>query len=50
LPGWGTLGTVHIGTRAGALVRNNHTGVYCQANAGVLRALNQRAVEVALEA
>jgi len=44
LPGWEVLGTVSRGgIDTGALVRNQRTGIYCQANAGSLRSLSQRA-------
>ena len=49
LPGWEVIGTVSRGGGdTGALVRNNRTGLYAQANAGVIRTLDQRKVEAAL--
>lgn len=48
LPGWKVIGTVADADGTGALVLNLGTGIYCRANAGVLRALPQRKVEVAL--
>ncbi len=50
LPGWEVIGTVTDAHGTGALVRNSATGIYCQANAGVLRSLPQRKVEAALNA
>jgi len=49
-PGWQTMGTVSTEEGTGALVRNIHTGIYCQANAGGLRSLPQRKVLAALAA
>lgn len=48
LPGWEVMGTISTAEGTGALVRNQRTGVYCQANAGVLRSLPQRKVVAAL--
>lgn len=46
---WEIVGVVTIGAgESGALVRNKHTGVYCMANAGVIRSLPQRKVIAAL--
>lgn len=50
LPGWDPKGTVTTAHGEGALVRNQRTGMYCQANAGVLRSLPQRKVKAALAA
>lgn len=41
LPGWKLVGTVTHQGLTGALVRNDQTGIYCQANAGELRTLPQ---------
>lgn len=47
--GWETVGTVMQGEHdAGALVRNAQTGIYAQANANVLRSLDQRKIKAAL--
>lgn len=50
LPGWDVLGTVTRGADTGALIRNGHTGIYAMANAGVIRSLDQRKAEAALNA
>lgn len=50
LPRWELVGTVTDADGTGALVRNLHTGVYCRANAGVLRSLPQVKVLAALDA
>lgn len=50
LPGWDVLGTVTDADGTGALVRNQHTGIYCRANAGALRSLPQSKVQAALDA
>ena len=50
LPGWEVMGTVEDADGIGALVRNQHTGVYCRANAGAIRSLPQRKVEAAMAA
>jgi len=50
LPGWEMLGTVQRGDyEIGALARSR-AGVYCQINAGAVRALDQRKVAAALAA
>lgn len=49
LPGWDVIGVVSTAERTGALVRNQRTGVYCMANAGVLSSLPQRKVAAALK-
>ncbi len=49
LPGWDAIGTITDAEGTGALLRNKHTGIYCRANAGVLRSLPQRKVETALD-
>lgn len=50
LPGWEMAGTVTRGdSDVGALVRNLATGNYAQANAGVIRTLDQRKVRAALD-
>lgn len=48
LKGFETLGVVTQGDFTGALVRNINTGIYCMANAGVLRSLDQRRIKAAL--
>jgi len=50
MPGWEFVGTVQRGEGegAGALVRNQSTGIYAQANAGAIRSLDQRKVLAAL--
>lgn len=46
LNGWDILGTVRTDkTKIGALVRNKKTGLYSQANAGLLRSLPQELVQ-----
>lgn len=50
LPGWDVLGTITDADGTGALVRNQRTGTYCRANAGILRSLPQRKVQAALDA
>jgi len=50
LPDWDVLGTVSTATGIGALIRNKRTGIYCQANAGVVRSLPQRKVSAAIAA
>jgi hypothetical protein len=50
LPGWDIMGTITDADGTGALVRNQRTGIYCRANAGALRSLPQRKVQVALDA
>lgn len=50
LPGWITCGVAETANGRGALVYNRRTGIYCQANAGVLRSLPQRKVIAALAA
>ena len=50
LPGWEMLGTVERGAGdVGALARSP-VGIYCQANAGVCRSLDQRKVMAAISA
>ena len=50
LPGWEMLGTVQRSDyEIGALARSQ-AGVYCQINAGAVRALDQRKVAAALAA
>lgn len=49
IPGWEMLGTVDRGGNTGALARSS-IGVYAQINAGVVRALDQRKVQAALDA
>jgi hypothetical protein len=49
LPGWDVIGTVTTSEQTGALVRNQATGIYCQANAGVLRSLPQHKVIAAMD-
>ena len=51
IPGnWEIIGTVTTVNGTGALVRNNKTGVYCQANAGVIKSLPQNKIIAALTA
>lgn len=51
IPGhWETIGVVETATGTGALVRNAETGIFCQANAGVLKSLPQNKVIAALAA
>ena len=51
IPGWECVGTVARGVGdTGALMRNTTTGAYAQANAGVIRPLDQRKVAAALGA
>lgn len=47
---WEVIGTVTDADGTGALVRAKATGIYCRANAGVIRSLPQRKVESALVA
>lgn len=50
LPGWEVVGTVTRGDGdIGALVRNLAIGNYAQANAGVIRTLDQRKVRAAID-
>jgi len=50
LPGWEMVGTVTRGEGdTGALVRNMTTGNYAQANAGLIRTLDQRKVRAAID-
>ena len=48
MPNWEVIGTVRRGEGEGALVRNQSTGIYAQANAGAIRSLDQRKVLVAI--
>lgn len=48
LPGHETLGVVTQGDFTGALVQNLSTGIYCMANAGAIRSLDQRRIKAAL--
>ena len=51
IPGnWEAIGTVTTASGTGALVRNVRTGIYCQANAGILKSLPQNKVIAALTA
>lgn len=50
-PGMTALGTIRRGLGdTGALFRVDATGIYVQANAGSMRSLDQRAVQLALDA
>jgi hypothetical protein len=49
LQGFDALGTIRRGDfDVGALMRNQATGIYVQANAGAIRSLDQRKIKVAL--
>ncbi|WP_146056832.1 hypothetical protein [Chromobacterium alticapitis] len=48
LPGYLPIGVVSVGNRTGALLRNKSSGVYCMANSGVIRPLDQRRIKAAL--
>ena len=49
MPGWEVIGTVRRGDGdVGALLKNQHTGIFVQANAGVIKSLDQRKAEAAL--
>lgn len=48
MPGWTVVGVVKTATGTGALVRNNRSGIYCQANGGALRSLPQKKILAAL--
>ena len=49
LPGWEIIGVVHRGENdIGALAKNLNTGIYCQANNGAIRSIDQRKIKAAL--
>lgn len=48
LPRHEAIGVVKYGDRAGALLRNIHTGLYVQANANAIRTLPQHKIIAAM--